>query len=100
MRLEAFMAKDGETKSFRRVFIQGKLGEGAVMELVKCVLCAPALCCSTVNAASQGRCHPLSCTDSKSEIVNLRLEGSTAEKGRVWALSRWGYPVSLRLGSW
>lgn len=64
MRLEAFMAKDGETKSFRRVFIQGKLREGAVMEL----LCAPALCCSTVNAASPGRCHPLSCTDSRSEI--------------------------------
>lgn len=33
MGLEAFMAKDGETKSFWRVFIQGKLGEGAVLEL-------------------------------------------------------------------
>ena len=31
--MEAFMARDGETKSFQRVFIQGKLGEGAVIEL-------------------------------------------------------------------
>lgn len=77
VRLEAFMARDGETKSFRRVFIRGSWERVQLLSYVKRVLCAPALCCSMVNAASQGRCHPLSCTDSRSERgAQLRRAGS------------------------
>lgn len=71
MRLEVFMAKDGETKSFQRVFVQGKLlrAVGRVPLLsVNPLWHAPALCHFTVSTASRGRYHSLSCTDNKSEI--------------------------------
>lgn len=74
VRLAVFMAKKWRNQVIPKSFYPGEDAEswgrgcGWVLSYINCMLCVPALCYSTVNAASQGRYHPLSYTDKQSEV--------------------------------